>query len=246
MSGQDHKRYTEADLKCLFLEHQRKLGQIDASSIIASEYSLGRAGRRVDLAILSDNKFIGVEIKSAYDSLKRLGQQLDAYVQCFDRVVLIVDDRHRANALFLKPPSVELWSANSEGQLSLVRPATTRPFASARALAQLCTIRDLRKLATSETLSRGRLIDAVIELPSEEIYQAAVGSFRRTYAGPSAEFWQALGSQEIGTNVMANLSRFAHVRQRQTSFRREQADFWQAWAEEAAATLGSSSPHSAS
>lgn len=240
MSGPGSKRYTEADLKCLYLEHLRQLGSINANSVIASEYSLGRAGRRVDLAILND-EFVGVEFKSAYDSLKRLRQQLEVYVQCFDRVVLIVDDRHRANALFLKPPSVELWSASSEGKLSMVRPAKSRPLASSRALAQLCTIRELRRLATSVSVpivSRGRLIDAAMQLPAEEIYQAATGSFRRAFASSSTAFWQALGPKEIDSEAMRHLSRFARERQKRRSGLKEQADFWQAWAEEAAATLG--------
>jgi hypothetical protein len=104
MSDSNFMRLSEMDLKCLYLERSRRLGLIDANSIIASEYSLGQTGRRVDLAILS-NEFIGVEFKSKGDSLKRLKPQLDTYVRCFDRVVLVADERHIPNAQLLVPAS---------------------------------------------------------------------------------------------------------------------------------------------
>ena len=76
MSDPTSKKWlSEAHLKCLFLDRLRRLGLIDARSIIASEYSLGQTGRRADLAIFGGHEFIGIEFKSRYDSLKRLKQQ---------------------------------------------------------------------------------------------------------------------------------------------------------------------------
>src|ERR1700732_4974228 len=105
MSASPLKQLSEADLKCLFLRHLRECGLINLNSVIASEYSLGHMGRRVDLAILCD-EFIGIEFKSRTDTLKRLQPQLDAYVRCFDRVILVTDERHVPNAQSQIPPSV--------------------------------------------------------------------------------------------------------------------------------------------
>jgi hypothetical protein len=238
------RRLSETDLKCLYLERLRRLGLINAKSVIASEYSLGQTGRRVDLAILS-SEFIGIEFKSKGDSLKRLKPQLDAYVRCFDRVVLVADERHIANAQPLVPASVEVWSVNCEGELSLVQEALSERAQSARALAQLCSVRQLRRLASvaaSSAPSRSRLIDAAMLLPFDKVYEAAVAAFKGTFERSSAAFWNELESQkEIGREALAPLSRFADVRQKKISALREQSEFWLAWAEEAATILGATS-----
>jgi hypothetical protein len=241
MSDQTSKRLSEIDLKCLYLERLRQLGQIDANSIIASEYSLGQTGRRADLAILNHG-FIGVEFKSKYDSLRRLKQQLGAYIQCFDRVVLVADERHIVNVQSLMPVSVELWSVSNAGQLSIVKEVEFTGHPSARVLAQLCTIRQLRKLVSihaSSTLSRSRLTDAVLQLPVDMVYQAAIARFRSAFARSSAAFWSDLESREIDGKALGSLSRFAGARQRQTLALKDQSEFWQAWVEEAAIILGS-------
>jgi hypothetical protein len=237
------KRLSEVDLKCLYLERLRRLNLIDETSIIASEYSLGRTGRRADLAILN-GEFIGIEFKSRHDSLKRLTQQLDAYVQCFDRVLLVADERHVENAQRLIPTPVELWSVNGGGELSLVKkPEAIKGNHSARVLAQLCTIRQLRKLVQNDKTpawSRSMLTDAVLQLPPNHVYQAALATFRTAFTRSSAAFWSGLDARAgVDCNALRPLSRFAKVRQQQTLALKTQSDFWAAWAEEAATALGS-------
>jgi hypothetical protein len=241
MSSSISKRLSEVDLKCLYLEHLRRLGLIDANSVIASEYSLGQTGRRVDLAILSD-EFIGVEIKSKSDSLKRLQPQLSAYVGCFDRVVLVADERHIASAQTLMPASVELWTVDGAGSFALVQKPITKGEQSARVLAQLCTIRQLRGLASAEepnALSRSKLIDAAVQLPFDSIHKAALAAFRGAFNRSSMGFWNDLESQEIDSNALAALSRFADARRKKVIALKKQKDFWSAWAEEAAVVFGS-------
>lgn len=243
MSGSNFTRLSEMDLKCLYLERSRRLRLIDANSIIASEYSLGQTGRRVDLAILS-NEFIGVEFKSKGDSLKRLKPQLDAYLRCFDRVVLVADECHIPNAQLLVPASVEVWSVNCDRELSLVQKAVSDRAQSARVLAQLCSVRQLKRLASVEAsmpLSRSRLLDAAMLLPFDNIYKAAVAAFKGTFERSSAAFWNELDAQEIDCKALASLSRFADLRQKKMSALRKQSDFWLAWAEEAATVLGATS-----
>jgi hypothetical protein len=241
MSGSNSQRLSEVNLKCLYLEHLRRLGLIDANSVIASEYSLGQTGRRVDLAILSD-EFIGVEIKSKSDSLKRLQPQLAAYVRCFDRVVLVADERHILSAQTLMPASVELWSVNGLGELALVRKPIVREGQSARVLAQLCTIRQLRRLTSAEapnSLSRSKLIDLALQLPFDSVHEAAVAAFRGAFARSSTAFWNDLDSKEIDCEALASLSRFADARQKKVTALKKQSEFWLAWVEEAAAVFGS-------
>ncbi|MHC2620074.1 hypothetical protein ACVIW2_002106 [Bradyrhizobium huanghuaihaiense] len=241
MSGSS-KRLSEASLKCLYLQSLREHGLIDETSIIASEYLLGHTGRRVDLAFLT-NEFVGIEFKSKGDSLKRLQPQLDAYVSCFDRVVLVVDERHTRNVFPSLPDSVELWSVNAKGRLFLERQGMSPLQRSTRALAQLCPTRQLRKLAPiaeTSSASRSKLVDAASSLPFDRVREAAVASFKSTFGASSAAFWNYLASEELGSSALAILSRFADLKQKKTSALRAQNEFWTRWAEEAAVVFGSS------
>ena len=112
----------EIYLKCSFLEHFRRLNRLDGGSVLASEFSLGRAGRRIDLAIWN-GEFIGVEFKSKFDTLKRLSSQLDAYLQCFDRIIFVVDQKHISKVAALLPAAVELWVVGPTGNFVLKNPA---------------------------------------------------------------------------------------------------------------------------
>jgi hypothetical protein len=244
MSATAPKQPTEADLKCLFLRHLRKCGLINLNSVIASEYSLGHSGRRVDLAIFSE-EFIGVEFKSRGDTLKRLQPQLDAYVRCFDRVILVTDERHVPNAQSQMPPSVELWSVDAEEQLHLVRSPVVRASRTARALAQLCNMRQLKRLTSaraSSTLSRSKLVEMATDLPFDVVYKAAIGAFKDGFVRSSATFWSQLGAQEIDRAALSFLSRTSDFRQKRKSVARAQSEFWLAWADEAASIFGSKHP----
>jgi len=61
----------------------------DALLIEEMEVCQGRA--RVDIAVIADF-LIGIEIKGPKDNVSRLPGQVRAYSQCFDRVVLVVDE----------------------------------------------------------------------------------------------------------------------------------------------------------
>jgi hypothetical protein len=64
------------------------------------EVCSGRA--RIDLAVIGD-QLIGIEIKGPQDSVTRLAGQAEAYSQCFDHVVLLVDESLAAKARPLIP-----------------------------------------------------------------------------------------------------------------------------------------------
>lgn len=64
------------------------------------EVCSGRA--RIDLAVIGD-RLTGIEIKGPRDSVTRLPGQVKAYSQCFDHVVLIVDESLATKARALIP-----------------------------------------------------------------------------------------------------------------------------------------------
>jgi len=198
MSTFSSKQLSEVDLKCLFLRHLREHNVINSNSVIASEYSLGHAGRRVDLAISCD-KFIAVEFKSGADTLKRLQPQLDAYLRYFDRVIVVADERHIPGARAQIPSSVELWSVDAEGGLLPLQNSSSKSSRSTRALAQLCSTRQLKRLISalpSSTLSRSKLVEMAARAPFDLVHAAAIGAFKTSFAR-SRQIQRALRARHL-------------------------------------------------
>lgn len=224
----------EAELKCLFLESLRSRQIIDERSVIASEFALGRTGRRVDLAVWS-REFIGIEFKSKFDTLRRLPPQLDAYLQCFDRVVFVVDQKHGASLKDM-PPEVEVWIVDGDGNLSLVqRPGVIRSK-STQALANLCSLSQLRRLTRSEASGRsyrGRTSISSGDLVFDDVYEAAIDGFKKSFAPSSKTFWSRVENSKIHPDHLVVLSRYAEQRTRRAIAEKEQQSFWQSWSDQA-------------
>ncbi|WP_394760628.1 sce7726 family protein [Phenylobacterium sp.] len=106
----------EDDYKSIVLNAYRRTNADWRSSVIANEYPLGASSVRVDLAILG-REFIGVEIKSERDSLKRLQNQVANYSHYFDRVVVAVSDRHLRNLDWAMVRVAEVWTIDRSGRL---------------------------------------------------------------------------------------------------------------------------------
>lgn len=221
----------EGHLKCSFLEHLRCLGRLDGTSVLASEFALGRAGRRIDLAIWS-GEFIGIEFKSKFDTLRRLSWQLDAYLQCFDRIIFVVDQKHASKAAALLPAPVELWVVEPTGNFVLENAAGVLRGQTIEGLANLCALAQLRRLseaASPDGACRGRRSVMASGLKLEDVYEFAVTRFKKTFADSSRAFWSAVGDQPIHQNTLPSLSRFAKQRTRLASIQEAEQNFWQDW-----------------
>lgn len=221
----------ESYLKSSFLEHLRRLGRLDGSSVLASEFALGGAGRRIDLAIWS-GEFIGVEFKSKFDTLRRLSWQLDAYLQCFDRIIFVVDQKHGSKVAALLPAPVELWVVGPSGSFVLESAAGVLRGQTTEGLANLCTLAQLRQLskaASPDGAYIGRRSVMANGLRLEDVYESAVARFRKTFADSSRAFWDAVGNQAVHQGALPSLSRFAKQRTRLASIQEAEQNFWRDW-----------------
>lgn len=79
----------------------RYLGHTNARAV--DELVLMQGKHRVDVAVLHD-EFHAFEIKSANDTLDRLPAQQACYNKVFDRITLVVDERHVEHAVNIVPP----------------------------------------------------------------------------------------------------------------------------------------------
>jgi hypothetical protein len=68
-----------------------RLIKSSSSALLVEEMEVCSGRARVDLAVIGEY-LIGIELKGPRDDVTRLPRQVEAYSQCFDRVVLVVHE----------------------------------------------------------------------------------------------------------------------------------------------------------
>jgi len=79
-----------------------RLLDLDASSLVVDELGIMEGKYRIDVAVIG-SVLHGYEIKSASDNLDRLAAQQESYSKIFDRMTLVADEKHVAQALKIIP-----------------------------------------------------------------------------------------------------------------------------------------------
>ena len=74
----------------------------DSETVVVDELGLKHGRCRADIAVIN-GRFIGYEIKSDNDSLRRLPEQVDVYSAVFDRASVIVGEKHACAVKSLIP-----------------------------------------------------------------------------------------------------------------------------------------------
>lgn len=106
--------------------HQRRLARHHANPdvVVVDELGIQHGRCRADIAVINGH-LAGFEIKSDVDSLMRLQAQVDGYNAVFDRVSLVVTERHLSHAEGLIPDWWGLVSA-SQGSRGAIHFSTVR------------------------------------------------------------------------------------------------------------------------
>ena len=86
-----------ATKQALFLQHKG-----DAETVIFEELGVQHGLSRIDLAVVN-GELHGFELKSDRDTLSRLPEQTEAYGRVFDRLTLVVGERHVRRAIEMVP-----------------------------------------------------------------------------------------------------------------------------------------------
>lgn len=192
---------SEADVKAIVLARLHAYRRITSNATIANEYRLGNSGVRADLAIL-DKSFIGIEIKSPKDSLRRLATQLKSYDLYFDLTILVVAEKHLPN-LEVDLSTVELWTVSDRGKLKTVsKPTRARSKELRKNLADLLPVRQRRRIQESAQ----SFIAGNLEMELFERY------FRNRFSTTSKNFWQASSTNNLGSADLSSLSVYKPLR----------------------------------
>ncbi|MCJ2042920.1 sce7726 family protein [Methylobacterium sp. J-059] len=128
------------------------------NTLIVQEMGIWSGSVRVDVAVIN-GELQGFELKSARDTLERLPFQADLYSQVFDRVTLVVAEKHAEKASRIVP---EWWglsiATNSGGtpvMLSLGREAVRNPDLKPIQIARLLWRPEALALLDRHGLSKG-------------------------------------------------------------------------------------------
>jgi hypothetical protein len=225
-------KYDEADLKAVVLRELVRVNKLDRRSSISSEFTLGTE-RRADLAVFNGTEFIGIEVKSDFDTLKRLEGQHLAYSKVFDRIIIVVADRHAPRILDDQCGNADIWSVSPFGEVKLVRVAREQPTLCKQALAALLPKAELAKLIGAERklrVARASLNSRIDDIGIDSIRDAVVQSFTRRFEITSRRFFKGVSGGEIEPHHLARLSRFEQQRKAIQAHKRKNEKFWKEWA----------------
>ena len=137
----------------VFAEHHDQL-----DTLVLNELAVWYGTARVDIAVVN-GRLHGFEIKSDRDTLERLEGQVEVYGKVFDRVTLVVGNRHRERAMERVP---EWWGiklaeqgARQAVHFSELRAPTTNPRIEPVAVAALLWCEELEAILASRNALRG-------------------------------------------------------------------------------------------
>lgn len=218
--GVEKPRHDEAFLKALVLSKLRREGRLRRDALIASELKMPFGGARIDLAVL-EQEFVGVEIKSPLDSLKRLDKQLSAYLAYFDSVILVAATKHLPALTGAFVRNIEVWEFNERaGTLVEHREkcADAPQIVAARPRADFLTKAERERFADAIGLGRNQ--------QDREALQAA---FEERYGETSKAFWKVTARREVRSCDLHTLSRFHDRRLKQVALEKEREEYWSRW-----------------
>jgi hypothetical protein len=129
----------------------------DPDTVLIEELGLCRGQVRIDVAVVN-GLLHGYEIKSDRDSLRRLGNQVDAYGKVLDQATLVVGDRFLGEVFDLVPAwwgVLHVRPTDGEPQFKVVRRPCKNPQRDPRALVELLWFDHAIALLEERSAARG-------------------------------------------------------------------------------------------
>lgn len=153
--------------KCLRKHHT------DSETVVVDELGLQHGRFRADIAVVNGH-LAGFEIKSDFDRLIRLHSQVEGYSSVFDRVTLILTDKHAAKATSLIP---EWWGlvCVRRGPRGGIHFATTRPCRTNPVVNSICVAQLLWREEAREILLELGVEEHKLRGNRQSLYEQLVG-----------------------------------------------------------------------
>ncbi len=154
--------------------HRKQLRRQHAreDTIVIDELGLNHGKCRADIAVVNGH-LVGYEIKSNNDSLRRLKDQITSYNSVFDRISVIVGDRHIDSIGNYIP---QWWGviASERGPRGAINFYIIRQAKPNKRVAPLSLARLLWRNEAQEILQKCNLPDRMLRQPRELLYEYLV------------------------------------------------------------------------
>jgi len=164
----------DAEIRQNFHRKELRRQHIRDDTLVIDELGLNHGKCRADIAVVNGN-FIGYEIKSNKDSLRRLNEQVKSYNSVFDKVSIIVGHRHSSSIRKYVP---EYWGIiisvrGSRGAVSfeMIRKAQTNKNTEPISIARL-----LWRDEVVEILQKKDIPNKTLRKPRTVLYEHLVDS----------------------------------------------------------------------
>lgn len=204
------KNLFEGDIKTTVINKLFASGFLSGDTALINEFTVDGWSRRADL-VVANGKLHAFEIKSASDSLVRLRGQLETYQLFFDKVTLVIADRHEEKALSITPDSVEVWRVHDDGKLTVLRRGRSKDIRDRNALISLLRVRDLRSLLRNSGISplpklRDDLVPLAHSLSVAQLRKRVLASIKNRYAKTTQAFIRNVGKGPVRPMNLEKLS----------------------------------------
>jgi hypothetical protein len=154
----DHRhRCGDAEVRSALRSYLLATHAQGAETTLIEELGLCRGKVRIDLAVV--NRLLhGFEIKSDRDSLRRLLPQAEVYSRVFERMTLVVGDRHLSEAMGLVPGwwgILRIEQTRNDVRFRIIRRGCRNPAIDPRTLVELLWRDEALELLTARGAARG-------------------------------------------------------------------------------------------
>ncbi|ELO1026043.1 TPA: sce7726 family protein [Pseudomonas aeruginosa] len=212
---------SEVEIKALVLQEFLRQGRILANSLVFNEMNLAGKVRRLDLAYVTNNEMVAIEIKSERDSLFRLPGQLDEYSKYFDRIVVVAASKFVSQIISMVDSSVEIFEVSQEG-LKVCRRGKKVASVKKESYVELMTKREVLILAKMVGIRTSDLpmyelkvevLDRIGKLSKEKVKAVLLHGFEKRFSLSSNRFFKkVLECQRVVSEDVALLSPYAPMR----------------------------------
>jgi hypothetical protein len=124
----------------------------EPDTVVLHEFKMPRPSARIDIAVVN-GELTGFEIKSDADTLSRLPRQVAAYNRVFDRVSIVVPERHASSVSLFVPDwwGVIILRARGRGiSFDQVQPPRLNPQPDTAALLHALTRSELLGISSAQ------------------------------------------------------------------------------------------------
>jgi len=147
----------DADLRAVLIGNLSRRFSGDPNTRIVEEMGIWSGSVRIDIAVINC-ELHGYELKSARDTLSRLDAQAVLYSQVFDRVTLVVAERHSDAAATAVPDwwGITIASLHHDAiKLQEVKPSQRNPSPDSLQLVRLLWRNELLTMLEQYGIDRG-------------------------------------------------------------------------------------------